>query len=177
MLHEQLSKREFCQARGGVSLLYAATELDKIQTSNSDENMGVQIIKNALKAPTLTIAGNAGVDGAVVVGKLLEQENLNLGYDAAKASGIKILEVSKIQAGCTCKMLVNTDILGTATGEYVDMVEAGIIDPLKVVRTALVDAASVSVLLTSTEAAVVELPDAKCGPKVSRMAQMDDMDY
>ncbi|CAL9150943.1 unnamed protein product, partial [Musa hybrid cultivar] len=105
---------------GGVSLLYATKELDKIQTSNSDENIGVQIIKNALKAPTLTIAGNAGVDGAVVVGKLLEQENLNLGYDAAK-------------------------------GEYVDMVEAGIIDPLKVVRTALVDAASVSVLLTTTE--------------------------
>ncbi|CAL9062740.1 unnamed protein product [Musa banksii] len=131
---------------GGVSLLYATKELDKIQTSNSDENIGVQIIKNALKAPTLTIAGNAGVDGAVVVGKLLEQENLNLGYDAAK-------------------------------GEYVDMVEAGIIDPLKVVRTALVDAASVSVLLTTTEAAVVELPDAKSGPKVNRMAQMDDMDY
>ncbi|CAL9197952.1 unnamed protein product [Musa hybrid cultivar] len=131
---------------GGVSLLYATKELDKIQTSNSDENIGVQIIKNALKAPTLTIAGNAGVDGAVVVGKLLEQENLNLGYDAAK-------------------------------GEYVDMVEAGIIDPLKVVRTALVDAASVSVLLTTAEAAVVELPDAKSGPKVSRMAQMDDMDY
>lgn len=100
-------------------------------------------------------------------------------------------------------MLVNTDILDTATGEYVDMVEAGIIDPLKVVRTALVDAArwssicwcdhfsvalhsfwhdcdfdgSVSVLLTTTEAAVVELPDAKSGPKVNRMAQMDDMDY
>ncbi|XP_064971690.1 chaperonin CPN60-like 2, mitochondrial [Musa acuminata AAA Group] len=121
---------------GGVSLLYATKELDKIQTSNSDENIGVQIIKNALKAPTLTIAGNAGVDGAVVVGKLLEQENLNLGYDAAK-------------------------------GEYVDMVEAGIIDPLKVVRTALVDAASVSVLLTTTEAAV-SFVSVVFGPSICR---------
>lgn len=130
---------------GGVALLYATRELDRIQTSNTDEKMGVQIIKNALKAPAFTIATNAGVDGAVIIGKLLEQENLNLGYDAAK-------------------------------GEYVDLVEAGIIDPLKVIRTALVDAASVSVLLTTTEAAVVELSEAK-GPPVSRMPEMDDMDY
>nr|XP_010925013.1 chaperonin CPN60-like 2, mitochondrial [Elaeis guineensis] len=130
---------------GGVALLYAARELDSIQTSNGDEKIGVQIIKNALKAPTFTIATNAGVDGAVIIGKLLEQENLNLGYDAAK-------------------------------GEYVDMVKAGILDPLKVIRTALVDAASVSVLLTTTEAAVVELAEAK-SPRVSRMPEMDDMDY
>ncbi|XP_042446794.1 chaperonin CPN60-like 2, mitochondrial [Zingiber officinale] len=130
---------------GGVALLYAAKELDKIQTSNDDEKIGVQIIKNALKAPTLTIAENAGVDGALIVGKLLEQENLNLGYNAA-------------------------------TGEYVDMVEAGIVDPLKVIRTALVDAASVSVLLTTTEAAVVELPDGRSGRPVSRIPRMDDMD-
>ncbi|XP_042449259.1 chaperonin CPN60-like 2, mitochondrial [Zingiber officinale] len=130
---------------GGVALLYAAKELDKIQTSNDDEKIGVQIIKNALKAPTLTIAENAGVDGALIVGKLLEQQNLNLGYNAA-------------------------------TGEYVDMVEAGIVDPLKVIRTALVDAASVSVLLTTTEAAVVELPDGRSGRPVSRIPRMDDMD-
>ncbi|KAH7651973.1 Chaperone tailless complex polypeptide 1 (TCP-1) protein [Dioscorea alata] len=110
---------------GGVALLYAARELDKIQTSNSDEKTGVQILQNALKAPITTIAANAGVDGAVIVGKLLEQDNLNMGYDAAK-------------------------------GEYVDMVKAGIVDPLKVIRTALVDAASVSLLLTTTEAAIVE---------------------
>ncbi|XP_008807997.2 chaperonin CPN60-like 2, mitochondrial isoform X1 [Phoenix dactylifera] len=130
---------------GGVALLYATRELDRIQTSNGNEKIGVQIIKNALKAPTFTIATNAGVDGAVIIGKLLEQENLNLGYDAAK-------------------------------GEYVDMVKSGIIDPLKVIRTALVDAASVSVLLTTTEAAVVELAEAK-RPRASRMPEMDDMDY
>ncbi|WOK91343.1 chaperonin CPN60-like 2, mitochondrial [Canna indica] len=131
---------------GGVALLYATKELDKIDTSNSDEKIGIEIIKNALKAPTLTIAANAGVNGAIIVGKLLEQENLSLGYDAAK-------------------------------GEYVDMVEAGIVDPLKVIRTALVDAASVSVLLTTTEAAVVELPGAKNATQASRMPQLNDLDY
>ncbi|KAH6823828.1 heat shock protein 60 [Perilla frutescens var. hirtella] len=112
---------------GGVALLYASKELEKLQTANFDQKVGVQIIQNALKAPVYTIASNAGVEGSVVVGKLLEQDNLELGYDAAK-------------------------------GEYVDMVEAGIVDPLKVIRTALVDAASVSSLLTTTEAVVVELP-------------------
>ncbi|KAH1229179.1 Chaperonin CPN60-2, mitochondrial [Glycine max] len=113
---------------GGVALLYASKELDKLQTANFDQKIGVQIIQNALKTPVLTIASNAGVEGAVVVGKLLEQENHDLGYDAAK-------------------------------GEYVDMVKAGIIDPLKVIRTALVDAASVSSLMTTTEAVVSELPN------------------
>ncbi|GMN61441.1 hypothetical protein TIFTF001_030529 [Ficus carica] len=112
---------------GGVALLYASKELEKLQTANFDQKIGVQIIQNALKTPVHTIASNAGVEGAVVVGKLLEQDNPDLGYDAAK-------------------------------GEYVDMVKAGIIDPLKVIRTALVDAASVSSLMTTTEAVVVELP-------------------
>ncbi|PIA42945.1 hypothetical protein AQUCO_02000415v1 [Aquilegia coerulea] len=110
---------------GGVALLHASKVLENLQTSNEDQKRGVQIIQNALKAPTFTIAANAGVDGSLVIGKLLEQEDINVGYDAAK-------------------------------GEYVDMVKAGIIDPLKVVRTALVDAASVSMLLTTTEAAVLE---------------------
>ncbi|KAK6781141.1 hypothetical protein RDI58_023325 [Solanum bulbocastanum] len=112
---------------GGVALLYAARELDNLTTANFDQKIGVQIIQNALKTPVHTIASNAGVEGAVVVGKLLDQGNLDLGYDAAK-------------------------------GEYVDMIKAGIIDPVKVIRTALVDAASVSSLLTTTEAVVVELP-------------------
>lgn len=128
---------------GGVALLYAARELNRVNTSNSDEKIGVQIIQNALKAPVYTIAANAGVDGAVVVGKLLEQDDYNLGYDAAK-------------------------------GEYVDMVKSGIIDPLKVIRTAFVDAASVSVLLTTTEATVVERADNE--PTPSRMPDMDDFD-
>ncbi|KAL4297073.1 hypothetical protein GQ457_12G001660 [Hibiscus cannabinus] len=112
---------------GGVALLYASKELDKLPTANFDQKIGVQIIQNALKTPVHTIASNAGVEGAVIVGKLLEQDNPDLGYDAAK-------------------------------GEYVDMVKAGIVDPLKVIRTALVDAASVSSLMTTTEAVVVELP-------------------
>lgn len=112
---------------GGVALLYASKELEKLHTANFDQKIGVQIIQNALKAPVQIIASNAGVEGAVVVGKLLEQHNHDLGYDAAK-------------------------------GEYVDMLKAGIVDPLKVIRTALVDAASVSSLLTTTEAVVVEHP-------------------
>ncbi|XP_059290336.1 chaperonin CPN60, mitochondrial [Lycium ferocissimum] len=133
---------------GGVALLYAAKELDKLTTSNFDQKIGVQIIQNALKTPVHTIASNAGVEGAVIVGKLLEQENPDLGYDAAK-------------------------------GEYVDMVKAGIIDPLKVIRTALVDAASVSSLLTTTEAVVVELPkDEKEAPAMGGgMGGMGGMDY
>ncbi|CAH8264644.1 unnamed protein product [Arabidopsis lyrata] len=112
---------------GGVALLYASKELEKLSTANFDQKIGVQIIQNALKTPVYTIASNAGVEGAVIVGKLLEQDNPDLGYDAAK-------------------------------GEYVDMVKSGIIDPLKVIRTALVDAASVSSLLTTTEAVVTEIP-------------------
>ncbi|PHT38535.1 Chaperonin CPN60-2, mitochondrial [Capsicum baccatum] len=136
-------------AGGGVALLYAARELDNLKTANFDQQIGVQIIQNALKTPVHTIASNAGVEGAVVVGKLLEQEdNLDLGYDAAK-------------------------------GEYVDMVKAGIIDPLKVIRTALVDAASVSSLLTTTEAVVVELPkDEKEAPAMGGgMGGMGGMDF
>ncbi|KAK7381758.1 hypothetical protein VNO80_00305 [Phaseolus coccineus] len=129
---------------GGVALLYATKALDNLQTQNEDEKRGVQIIQNALKAPTFTIASNAGFDGALVHSKLLEQDDLNLGFDAAK-------------------------------GIYVDMVKAGIIDPLKVVRTALVDAASVSLLLTTTEAAVVENPNDKNKPP-SRVPDMDDLD-
>lgn len=112
---------------GGVALLYASKALDKLKADNFDQKIGIQVIQNALKAPTYTIAVNAGVEGAVVIGKLLEQDNLDYGYDAAK-------------------------------GEYVDMVKAGIIDPVKVIRTALVDAASVSSLLTTTEAVVAEVP-------------------
>ncbi|KAF3635864.1 Chaperonin CPN60-2, mitochondrial [Capsicum annuum] len=135
-------------AGGGVALLYAARELDNLKTANFDQQIGVQIIQNALKTPVHTIASNAGVEGAVVVGKLLEQDNLDLGYDAAK-------------------------------GEYVDMVKAGIIDPLKVIRTALVDAASVSSLLTTTEAVVVELPkDEKESPAMGGgMGGMGGMDF
>ncbi|KAF6157037.1 hypothetical protein GIB67_041498 [Kingdonia uniflora] len=130
---------------GGISLLYASRVLDNLQTSNAGQKRGVQIIQNALKAPAFTIATNAGFNGAVIIGKLLEQEDINLGYDASK-------------------------------GEFVDMVKAGIIDPLKVVRTALSDAASISLLLTTTEATVVENTEAKSSMP-NRMPGMDGLNY
>ncbi|XP_028797785.1 chaperonin CPN60-like 2, mitochondrial [Neltuma alba] len=129
---------------GGVALLYASKILGNLQTRNEDEKRGVEIIQNALKAPAFAIASNAGFDGALVTGKLLEQDDDKFGFDAAK-------------------------------GVYVDMVKSGIIDPLKVVRTALVDAASVSLLLTTTEASVV---DDTTGPNKppKRVADMDELD-
>ncbi|KAL2539133.1 Chaperonin CPN60-like 2 [Abeliophyllum distichum] len=130
---------------GGVALLYATRVLKNLETVNEDQKRGVQIVENALKAPTFTIVSNAGGDGALVLGKLLEQDDFNLGYDAAK-------------------------------GQYVNMVKAGIIDPLKVIRTALVDAASVSLLLTTTEAAITDLQGEK-NPLKSRMPNMDAMGY
>ncbi|MCP4204317.1 MAG: chaperonin GroEL, partial [bacterium] len=106
-------------AGGGVALLYATTALDKLQSENDDQRVGVDIVKRALQAPVRQIVENAGVDGAVVAGKLLEQKDKNYGYDAQ--------------------------------GErYTDMVKAGIIDPAKVVRTALQDAASIAGLLITT---------------------------
>ncbi|KAK0580200.1 hypothetical protein LWI29_037915 [Acer saccharum] len=109
---------------GGVALLYATKALENLQTQNNDQSRGIQIIQNALKAPTLTIASGAGFDGSLVINKLLEQDDCNLGIDAAK-------------------------------GEFVDMMKTGIIEPVKVVRTALVEAARSSELLlpTTTEAA------------------------
>ncbi|XP_017979505.1 PREDICTED: chaperonin CPN60-like 2, mitochondrial [Theobroma cacao] len=128
---------------GGVALLCGIKVLQNLQTQNEDQKRGIQIIQDALKAPTLTITSNAGYDGSLVLGRLLEQDDDNLGFDASK-------------------------------GTYVDMVKAGIIDPLKVVRTALVDAASISLLLTTTEASVLENPDEKKPP--SRMPDIDN-DY
>jgi chaperonin GroEL len=114
-------------AGGGVALLYAAKALDKVKFDNNDQKVGVDIIRRAILTPVRLIAENAGVDGAVVSGKLLESKNTNWGYDAQ-------------------------------TGEYVDMVKSGIIDPTKVVRCALQDAASVAALLITTEAMIAELP-------------------
>ncbi|KAH6790110.1 heat shock protein 60-3A [Perilla frutescens var. frutescens] len=128
---------------GGVALLYATKNLKDLQTKNEDQKRGVEIIENALKAPTFTIASNAGADAALVLGKLLEQNDLNFGYDAA-------------------------------AGQYVDMVKAGIIDPVKVIRTALQDAASVSLLLTTTEAAVLDAQGVK-NPMKNRVPNMDAM--
>jgi chaperonin GroEL len=112
---------------GGVALLYAAEALDKLSPANDDQKVGIEIVRRALKAPVRQIVENAGLDGSIVVAKLLEGKHANQGFDAQN-------------------------------GDYVDMVEAGIIDPTKVVRTALQDAASIAGLLVTTEAMVAELP-------------------
>ena len=134
---------------GGVCLLYATTGLDKLQSENDDQRVGVDIVKRALQAPVRQIVENAGVDGAVVAGKLLEQKDKNYGYDAQ--------------------------------GErYTDMVKSGIIDPAKVVRLALQDAASVAGLLITTEAMVAEKPEKKGAgggmPDMGGMGGMGGMD-
>ena len=123
--------KEGVVAGGGCALLYATKALDKLEVINQDQKVGVDIIRRALQAPIRQIAENAGVDGALVVGKLLESTDVNFGYNAQK-------------------------------GEYVDMIKAGIIDPTKVVRTALQDAASVAGLVVTTEAMVAEAPQKEC---------------
>ena len=117
-------------AGGGVALLYAGRALDKLQGANDDQNVGVNIVRQSLKSPARLIVENAGEDGSLVIGKLLEQKSATQGFDAQN-------------------------------GKYVDMVKAGIIDPAKVVRTALQDAASVAGLLITTEAMVAEKPEKK----------------
>jgi len=112
---------------GGVALLNATKVLDSIKLDSFDQNVGIKIIKDALKIPCKVIANNAGFDGSVVVGKILESSEPNYGFNAA-------------------------------TGVYENLIKGGIVDPTKVVRTALIDAASVASLMTTTECMVVELP-------------------
>ena len=115
-------------AGGGAALLYATKALDGLEGMNADQNVGINIIRRAVQAPISQIVENAGGEGSVVVGKLLDQTNTNFGYDAQN-------------------------------GDYVDMVAHGIIDPVKVVRTAIQDAASVASLLITTEAMVTEVKE------------------
>jgi chaperonin GroEL len=112
---------------GGVALLRSIKALEKLRTSNSDQKTGVDIVRKALSWPARQIAFNAGEDGSVVVGKILDKEQYNYGFDAQ-------------------------------SGEYGNLVSKGIIDPTKVVRCALQDAASVAGLLITTEAMVAEAP-------------------
>ncbi len=113
-------------AGGGAALLYATRVLDGKKGANRDQQVGIDIVRRALQAPVRQIAKNAGHDGAVVAGHMLEQKDANFGFDAQK-------------------------------GDYVDMIKAGIIDPVKIVRTALQGAASVAGLLVTTEAMVAEI--------------------
>ncbi len=126
---------------GGIALLRAASNL-KAKGANADQEAGIGIVKRALQAPIRQIAGNAGDEGSVVVGKVLDNSDYNFGYNAQ-------------------------------TGEFGDMVKMGVVDPVKVVRTALEDASSVAALLITTEAMVAELP--KDEPAMPAGGGMGDM--
>jgi chaperonin GroEL len=130
---------------GGVALLLATKALARLKSDNDDQKVGVDIVRRALQAPVRLIAENSGVDGSIVIGKLLESTTANQGFDAQ-------------------------------TGQYVDMLKAGIIDPTKVVRTALQDAASVAGLLVTTEAMVAERPEKKAAAPAPH-GGMGDMDF
>jgi chaperonin GroEL len=135
---------------GGVALLKASKVLDGFKGDNDDQEAGVAIVRRALQAPIRQIAENAGFEGSIVVGKVLENSSPTFGFNAQ-------------------------------TEEYVDMVKAGVIDPAKVVRTALQDAASVAGLMITTEAAIVEAPKKGGGgggmPGGGGMGGMGDMDF
>ncbi len=133
---------------GGTALLYATRSLEGLNGANEAQTRGIDIIRRAITTPLKQIAENAGFDGAVVAGKLLDQSDESLGFNAA------------------------TDI-------YENLKSAGVIDPTKVVRTALQDAASVAGLLITTEAAIVEKPEDKAAPAMpgGGMGGMGGMDF
>ncbi len=130
---------------GGVALLRAILSLDGVKVSNSDQKTGVDIVRKAIQAPARQIVDNAGGDGAVVVGKLLDSKEYSYGYDAQ-------------------------------TGQFGDLMKLGIIDPTKVVRTALQDAASIAGLIVTTEATITEHPK-KDAPPMPGGGGMGGMDF
>jgi chaperonin GroEL len=133
---------------GGVALARASKVLEGLTHANADQKFGIDIVRRAVLAPLRQIAENAGEDGAVISGKVLENDNYDFGFDAQH-------------------------------GEYKDLVAAGIIDPTKVVRTALQDAASIASLLITTEAMVAEKPEKKSPLPAGGggMGGMGDMDF
>ncbi len=131
---------------GGVALLRAIASLDAVQTANTDQKTGVDIVRKAIQAPARQIVDNAGGDGAVVVGKLIEAKEYGFGYDAQN-------------------------------GVYGDLVKLGIIDPTKVVRTALQDAASIAGLIVTTEATITEQPKKDSPPMPGGHGGMGGMDF
>ena len=133
---------------GGVALLRSGHALKSIKVENDDQKTGVDIVRKAIQQPARQIVENAGVEGSIVVGKILEKDDYGFGYDAQK-------------------------------DEYGDLFKLGIIDPTKVVRTALQDAASVAGLLITTEAMVAEKPKKESAPAMpgGGMGGMGGMDY
>jgi chaperonin GroEL len=129
-----------------VALARASKVLENIVFDNADQKFGVEIVRKAVLTPLRQIAENAGEDGAVISGKVLENDDYDFGFDAQ-------------------------------TGTYTDLVAAGIIDPTKVVRTALQDAASVASLLITTEAMIAEKPEKKQPMPQGGGGGMGDMDF
>jgi chaperonin GroEL len=125
---------------GGVALLRASKALDRIKGNDHDEKTGIDIIRRAVEAPIKQIAWNSGVEGAIVVGKVLESKDVNFGF--------------------------NADTL-----EYGDLIKGGVIDPTKVVRCALENAASVSSLLLTTGAIIAEIPEARPAPAAGALGE------
>lgn len=128
-------------------MLKAAKALDNVKAANFDQQLGVNIIRQAIQRPCRTIVDNAGGEGSVVAGKLLEEhvDKFSYGYDAS-------------------------------CNEYVDMIERGILDPTKVVRTALLDASGVASLLTTTECMITDAPEPKgAAPAMGGMPGMGGM--
>jgi chaperonin GroEL len=133
-------------AGGGVALLKASKKLESLKGDNDDQDAGIHIVRRALQAPIRQIAENAGVEGSIVVGKVLDNSSATFGFNAQ-------------------------------TEEYGDLVAAGVIDPAKVVRIALQDAASVAGLMITTEAAVVEAPKKSSPAPAMPGGGMGDMDF
>ncbi len=135
---------------GGVALVKSIASLDKLKFANKDQEVGINIIRQALQAPARQIANNAGDEGSVIVGKLLEAKDNTTGYNAQ-------------------------------TGEFTDLIKAGVIDPTKVVRSALQNAASVAGLLITTEAMVAEKDEPKAAmpaaPDMGGMGGMGGMGF
>jgi chaperonin GroEL len=131
---------------GGVALLRAVEALKRVKTENEDQKHGIEIVRKALSWPARQIAINAGEDGSVIVGKILEKDQYNFGFDAQNS-------------------------------EYGNLVTKGIIDPTKVVRAALQNAASIAGLLITTEAMVAERPKKDSGAPAMPGGGMGGMDY
>jgi len=131
---------------GGVALLRAVEALKRVKVENEDQKHGIDIVRKALSWPARQIAINAGEDGSVIVGKILEKDQYNFGFDAQN-------------------------------GEYGNLVTKGIIDPTKVVRAALQNAASIAGLLITTEAMIAERPKKDSGAPAMPGGGMGGMDY
>jgi chaperonin GroEL len=131
---------------GGVALLRSVEALKRVRTANDDQKHGVEIVRKAIQAPARQIATNAGADGSVVVGKILDKDQYAYGFDAQ-------------------------------SGEYVNMVSKGIIDPTKVVRAAIQNAASVAGLLNTTEAMVADVPKKNAAAPAMPGGGMGGMDF